>query len=288
MFAESAWPIWQAQFRNGDIQGALQFCGAIEPGSTAPWRDELVSHAAQKFRDRLVTALTGVLGRLQQPSDLRTGALHLAGHLADGRLADALRLCWDNALKPPPDLGAFIWAAARCGGDSIEALLAPMCDAWGALPSNRDDNKPSPREGVMAHGWAWAIWTGASDRAVRFFIQRAGRDDLAWPITYMLYGMDNADVVEFLCRQAKNYSWFFSQMVLHYWDPHGLSSHRGPMSIHSRQRLFDLWVDAVNEADLRDSAFKLWAVSMTAADPPVLQSDPAGKALFILRRSERG
>ena len=88
----------------------------------------------------------------------------------------------------------------------------------------------------------------------------------------MLHGMDHPDVVEFLCRQAKNYAWFFSQMVVHGWDPHWGPAHRGPMTPPSRERLFDLWADEANEADLRESAFKLWAISTTAADLPMLTS----------------
>ena len=285
---DRAWSTSQALFRNGDVTGGLQICLDIEPGVGSVWRDRQIEHAKIRFGARL----RKVIGELLQRQDLeigaRIGALRLAGYLADPQLAESIEGSWKLDSDKESHLGDYLWAAAQCCGNDPERFLGPVFDAWAALPlGSEKDNAPSPRNDLAAHEIRSAPY-GAPTSAIGYFIKRAGKEDLRWPITYMIHGLDHPDAVEFVARELaanerrlEGTSMFspFSLMAADEWKR--AQEERGkPMSRESRDRLLALWQNTGNDKHLRSQAFRLWAATEEAEDLKILRAvDPNDSVL---------
>jgi hypothetical protein len=298
-FKDHTWTAWEALFRNGDLSGGLQLCLALEPGTGASWRDRQVEHAKVRFGSRLTAAIGQFLTKPNIDDGSRVGALRLAGYLADSQLAEAIETSWKCDSERAGHLEDYLWAAARCCGANPQRFVRPMCDAWAALPDEKDDNKPSPRDSLAAHHVKWAFRKDVPASAIGYFIERAKEQNLRWPITYMLNGLDHPDAVEFVVRElaetdrrlegTKNFS-PFSISATDDWrrqqEEDGL-----PMSPESRGRLLGLWQSSENDKHIRSQAFRFWTATRTDDDLDVLRSvdssDPlADSALW--QRLERG
>jgi hypothetical protein len=70
---------------------------------------------------------------------VRTGALRLAGYLADPQLAEAIETSWSLDSDKKAHLADYLWAAALCCGSDPKRFLGLICDAWAALPSEKND-----------------------------------------------------------------------------------------------------------------------------------------------------
>lgn len=298
-FKDHTWTAWEALFRNGDLSGGLQLCLALKPGTGASWRDRQVEHAKVRFGSHLTTALGQLLNKPNIDDGSRVGALRLAGYLADSQLAEAIEASWKCHAERAGHLEDYLWAAARCCGNSAQRFLRPMCDAWAALPDEKDDNKPSPRDSLAAHHVKWAFRKDVPSSAIGYFIERAKEQDLRWPITYLLNGLDHPDAVEFVVRElaetdrrlegTKSFS-LFSISATDDWrrqqEEDGL-----PMSQEAKGRLLALWQSPENDKHIRSQAFRFWAATRTDDDLGILRvvnsSDPlADSALW--QRLERG
>jgi hypothetical protein len=279
-FNTHAWTAWQALFRNGDVAGGLNLCLDVEPGTGAVWRDRQIEHAKMRFGANL----RKVIGQLLQRSDLepgaRIGALRLAGYLADPQLAEPIESSWNFDAEKSNHLADYLWAAAQCCGGDPNRFLAPVCDAWAALPSEREDNSPSPRDDLAAHNIRWAFIKDVPISAIGFFIKRAANEDLRWPITFMLHGMDHPDAVEFVVRelaekerQLEGTKLFspFSVSAADEWRRRQEDRQR-PMSRESRDRLLALWQNAANDKHIRKQAFRFWAVTDGIGDLELLRA----------------
>ncbi|MES2221668.1 MAG: hypothetical protein V4587_11960, partial [Acidobacteriota bacterium] len=200
-FKSHTWTAWEALFRNGDLSGGLQLCLAVEPGTGASWRDRQVEHAKVRFGSGLRAATGRLLCKPDIDDGTRSGALRLAGYLADSQLAEAIEASWSFDSERADHLQDYLWAAARCCGNNAQRFLRPICDVWAALPTEEDDTKPSQRDSIAAHHVKWAFRKDVPISAIGYFIERAKADDLRWPITYMLNGLDHPDAVEFVVRE---------------------------------------------------------------------------------------
>lgn len=299
-FRDKTWPALLARFRNGDVSAGVQLCLRLEPGVTAPWRDHQIAHAKIRFGTALIYRLNELLKRPDLPGDTRTGGLRLAGHLAEPALADSVAACWMSDPDKTERLADYLWAAAECCGNNPERLLGPVCDAWAALSDESPkDGAPSPRSDLAADHIAWAFDEALPPSALRYFIERAQREDLHWPITYMLRGIDHPDAVEHITRKFAAFSresegkegfWIFPTTVRSDWERRQREKGKG-MSLASRQRLRVLWTSTDNDKHLRRQAFLLWAAT-SARDDVALLKTVEESSLFaddILRaRLERG
>ncbi len=280
-FAAQGWTGLLARFRNGDVLGGVELCRRIEPGSGARWRDEQIEHAKLKFGSRLSRTLDRLLRHSDLTADLRKGALRLAGHLADPKLAEAIEACWrlDSALHERLD--DYLWAFAECCDDDPERYLKPICDAWAALPSERPSKGlPSPRGALAANHVRWAFRKWVPAAAIAYFVKRAEQEDLRWPITYMLHDIDHPLAIELTAQEmasslrrvegSKGFS-PFALLAPDEWrrrqEEEGAS-----MSESSRQLLFDYWVGADTDKHLRAAAFRLWAATEGEGDLEILRS----------------
>jgi hypothetical protein len=279
-FNDKIWTAWQALFINGDVAGGLQLCLKVEPGAGAIWRDRQISHAKIRFGSQLRTAIGQLLRRPDLDSGSRVGALRLAGHLADPRLAVSIEASWNLDVEKVTHLKDYLWASAQCCGNDPDRFLGPVCDSWAALPSEMNDNLPSPRDNLAANHIRWAFQKDIPVSAIDYFIKRAKVDDLRWQITYMLHGLDHPDAVEFVIqelaemdRRLEGTDRFspFSISATDDWRRRQEDEGR-PMSRESRDRLLSLWQNQENDKYIRKQAFRIWASTETDGDLNVLRS----------------
>lgn len=270
-----------AGLRNGDLKSGVVLCCGLEPGTGAGWRDRAIEHAKARFGPRLVRELSEVLQRPQLTKGETIGALRLAGHLGDTSLADAIWTRWISDAERSEHLDDYLWAAAQCGGERTDKLLSPICDAWAALSDQPErEGAGSPRDRLAADHVAWAFWARLPEPALRYFISRAGSDDLNWPITYMLHGVDHPDAVAFVASEfaararaleGTNGMPLFLTFICDHWRRQQRESKK-PMSQESRMRLLDVWMNAENDKHLRKQSFRLWAATSHPDDLSILRN----------------
>ena len=151
-FREAATNGQLARLRNGDLSGGVELCTDVHPGATAPWRDSQMEHAKLRHGKRLTQRLDSFLRSGGLTARSRTGALRLAGHLADPALAPAIVACWASDNERSSRLGDYLWASAKCCGEKPVRYLRPICDAWAQLSDEPPKpGYPSPRDGLAAN-----------------------------------------------------------------------------------------------------------------------------------------
>jgi hypothetical protein len=299
-FEEEGWDAWAARFRNGDLAGGIALSLRLDPGTGDPWRDLLMEHVKLRFGHDLVSAIDRKLRDAELSKNVRVALLRLTCYIADPALAGAIMESWNCDLDREDALAEYLMAAAYCCGDGAEQLLAPICDAWAALPSATENNYPSPRDNLAAHSvrFAFRHWPPVS--ALKYFIQRAATEELRWPITYLLHEIDNPDSLEFVTRERATIqqrlaaTGGISPFLISGADRWSRSEDDGgkPMSKASKDRLFGLWHPRDTDKHLREQAFRLWAATHADDDLIVLKRMPSDdplwdKALFArLRRGD--
>jgi len=269
-----------ARFRNGDLSGGIELCIGIEPGAGAPWRDIQIEHAKVRYGRDLTKALDGLLRQTGLDNTTRVGALRMAGHIADPSLALAIEASWIADDNRGIHLADYLWAFGECCGDDPAHYLRPVCDAWAALSDQSDkQGLPSPRDELAANQLRWAFHRCPPLGAIDYFVRRGSQDDLRWPITYMLHGMDNPKAVFFVVQELAEIqrrlegTKSFSPFLMSAKDEWRRAQEKGrPMSKASRDLLLDLWRDDTNDKHLRAQAFSLWAATRDSADIEVLRA----------------
>lgn len=272
-----------AKFRNGDVLGGIYLCSVFEPGCSYPWRDSQIEHAKSKYRYSITETLANTLRGTDLPSQVRIGALRLSGHFAEPSLAPAIEASWNSDNDRLNHLDEYLWAFAECCADDPERFLGPVCDAWASLSDQPEkEGYSSPRNSLAAHEVRWALHQWPPHSAViEYFIERAAQEDLKWPITYMLHGMNHPKAIEFVVhyfaeaeRRIEGTDSVFIMQVEDEWrraQDVGRS-----MSEECRDFLLAIWQDAANDKYLRSKAFTVWAVTEKEGDIKILQDvEPA-------------
>jgi hypothetical protein len=276
-----------ARLHNGDLYGGIELCIHLEPGAGAPWRDIQIEHAKLHHGKKLCDALAGFLKRNDLSTDMRIGALRLAGHFANSDLALSIEVCWEQDKERENHLADYLWAAAECCGKDIESLLGPICDAWAALPNTSEqEHLPSQRDEVAAYEVRWAFEKWPPFQAIDYFIKRARNEDLRWPITFMLHTIDDPEAVVFIAQElatimehiegTSNFPPFISS-VKEDWQR--AQENGRPMSLPSRKALSELWQNKENSKHLRTQAFQLWASTRYPQDLEILRNTESSDIL---------
>ena len=266
-----------ARLRNGDTIGGLELCATLEPGVGASWRDDQIEHAKLRYGVRLTRDLDGILRRRDLNRSAISGALRLAGHIGDSSLAHAIEVCWSIDADKHSHLVDYLWAFGQCCGDEPARFLGPVCDAWAALPDEPErEGEPSPRDNFEDHKLRFAFRRWPPHTAIDYFVQRATREDLKWPITFMLHSMDHPKALAFVAQELAaihrrlEEPGLFSSLVLMEWQQ--AQEDGRPMSDTSRERLLQLWQDDGNDGYLRAKAFSLWAATKQEEDLGILRT----------------
>ncbi len=278
-FKDKSWDARLANLRNGDLGGGLSLCYSLEPHSNVPWRDRCIEHAKARFGKSLIQELETLLRCDDISEGKRIGALRLAGHFGDSALADALWSSWESDQEREARLDEYLWAFVQCAGNRTEMLLTSLCDTWATLPDKAEkEGSRSPRYAV-ADSLSWAFWRRLPKSSLDYFIQRAERDErLRSNILFMLYGVDDPDAVEFVCREIARWLketegtdrfWPFVRDTSEHWQRQQREG-GGPMSNESRKRLRSLWEDGSNEKHLRIHALRMWSATMQPDDLDIL------------------
>ncbi|WP_266180842.1 ATP-binding protein [Dyella humicola] len=286
---------FEARFRNGDIGAGLNWLTEYSFEVSFPGRRELVDRVRQKYGSALVRALDAILRNQGVPERALVGALILAGYIAEPSLAPAVREAWRHCVDSR-HLRVFLWAAARVCGDEAEATLAPICDAWEALPHENGVNSVSPRNDLAAYGVDWKFSEEVPRSAIPYFVERAARSEaLYWQITFMLRGVDDPVAVqheaEYLARRSRDADGggFIDHFLKDEWrrrDEQGR-----PMSRASKDRLFGISDDDSNDDHLRKQAFYLWESSVDSRDVGLARTVAIGDVRFnasLWCRARRG
>lgn len=280
-FKDKSWDARIAKLRNGDLEGGVFLCYGLEPRSNAMWRDRCIDHAKARFGVALIKDLDGYLRQEGLSDGKRIGALRLAGHIGDSGLADAVWSCWQADQERIPRLDEYLWAFAHCAGARTEEFLAPPCDAWASLSDKREkESSRSPRYAV-GDSLSWAFWRGLPKASLEYFVQRAGQDEaLREHIMYMLHGVDDPDLVEFVARETarglieiegSNKIWPFVRTSAEHWQRQQRQG-GGAMSTASRRRLRALWEDETGQKHLRIHSLRLWAATAQSDDLEALRT----------------
>lgn len=289
-----------ARLHNGDLCGGIELCIHLEPGTGAPWRDTQIEHAKLHHEKKLCDALAVFLKRNDLSTDMRIGALRLAGHFANSDLALSIEVCWEQDKERGNHLADYLWAAAECCEKDPERFLGPICDAWATLPNTPEQQHlSSQRNGLAAHEVRWAFEKWPSVSAIDYFIKRAGSEDLRWPITFMLHTIDHPKAVVFIAQELaaimkkiEGTSSFSPYISLVKEDWQRAQENGRPMSLPSRNALFDLWQNKTNSKYLRTQAFLLWAATRYPQDLEILHSiEPSYEVLadkILIERLVRG
>lgn len=279
-------PLLEARFRNGDLSAALSWLTEYPFEVNVGGRQELVDHVRSRWGIGLTHGVANVLRSQSSQPRAVLGALYLAGYLGESTLAHAVRDAWDRTKPEDRDLEAFLWAAARVCGNDAAITLGPVCDAWAALPEPADHmSVVQSRSSLAAHGVSWKFRDHPPRAALPYFVKRAANEDLRWPITYMLRGIDDpiavqhqAEQLAYRSRQAEGTGGFIDHFVKDEWRR--LSEDQGrSMSGASKTRLFQLATDLANDKHLREQAFKLWEISVAPDDVAIARAIPRGDLL---------
>ena len=263
-----------ARLRNGDAGGGIELCITLGPGISYPWRDIQIEHAKLRHGAELARVVGIFLQRNDLNSTVRKGALRLAGLIGDPVLASAIEVCWNLDDEKSRYLSEYLWAFGQCCGNEPGRFLEPVCDAWAALPDERDsENGTSPRARVGAYELRFAFRRWPPDSAIDYFVERAAYDDLNWPITSMLHNIDHPRAVLFVVQklaadrrryQNRDPFFHFAHSVAQEWKR--AQEDGRPMSEESRELLRRLWLDDRNDDCLRIEAFSLWEATRTDDD----------------------
>jgi hypothetical protein len=289
------WSALRARFRNGDVSAGVTLCYSFDPALGSPWRDQQIEHAKSRFGDDLVRTLDEILRQAGLDQRTRIGALRLAGYLADHRVALAIEASWKVDAQVYHNLDEYLWAAAQCCGTDPERFLGPVCDAWAALPEKSgNDNHPRTRSGLAADGVRPGFQRHPPVHALGYFIFRAASDDLRWPITYMLHGVDHPDVQVFIAHQlaamdrrsecTKSFN-IFGHTIASRWNRDRGNSRA--MSRESRLALLNLWQGQPADQYLRTAAFKIWVATEASGDLDILRQITPSDPLWSMALRQR-
>lgn len=292
----NSWQGLRASFRNGDFFAGIELCYSHEPGVQVVGHLELIEHVKRNQGISLIRTLDDLLRSDKLTSDHRSGALRLAGHLGDPKLAGAIKVSWSADAGRDERLTDYLWAGAQCCGDDASQLLAPVCDSWAALPDKTGEDRSSPRFDLAAHEVRWTFRGRLPGQAISYFVKRAQSPELRWPITYMLHEIDHPDALEFLARELAAMDDRFEEtspftvVAVDDWVRRQEKTGQA-MSDMSRDRLREIWANRTHRKNLRKCAFRLWCSTTAKGDIPILQTISSGDDLeepALFQRIRRG
>lgn len=280
------WPaLWEARMRNGDVEAAAWYSDRLGIHFVSTRMGLLVQHAQETFGDRFVRDLSALLERIYFPEDLRIGALYLAGHLGDPKLAEAIARNWEEGCSTVNVLRAFLWAGLRCCSDPAP-LLDPMLEFWGKLPEDRREKHRQPdRSSVATYGLSNGVArVEISDAAVLYLLIRASAQDgpLAWPLFIILRRLDHPDALEFCLRDKRGWD------LTSYWDSRSFGR---TAVMRSRDRLRRIWEEEVEDPTARERAFSLWSLGSNEEEIEVFRTIGPDSLLYgqaLRKRADLG
>ena len=222
-----------------------------------------LGRALHRHRSSMVNTCAAILENHELDERWRRGALILAGYIGDKQLSGAVDDAWRISKDRPGTVLAALWAALRCSVSASGAVLDDILSAWAEL-DNGDQNGMGSVRTRLAQELQFASRWGFPLPALAHLVARARTDErLRWPITFGVQRVDHPLIVDFLATEAadrlKGKSEFshWTQTLGEQWDP--LVERRGKrLSSESLLALRSLWEFEAGDAQLRETAFKMW------------------------------
>ena len=270
----------RAGFRNGDFDKGITLCQLTHPGVSYIAQEQLMEYMITKYRDELVAF---VIERLNSnlsssfvfASSERIGILRMCGYLADDKLFDVLKKSWESENNKSELLGDYFWACSHCCGDNASVLLEPIFNMWASLSDKEEtEGLGTPRDRFAAHEIRWAFKKYVPKNAIDYFIEQTQREELTWPITYMLHGIDHPNVVNYMAHyfaqkeeelEGTGYSNHFLSSSSDVWKRNNKA-----MSESSKAELYKLWSNINSSKYIRLQSFKLWSATYLEYDKELL------------------
>jgi len=263
----------QARFRNGDLRAGLRLLTMYPFGATIAGRRELLQHIFARWGATMTQELSDILRQSDIDSRTYRGALYFAGYLGNPIFTSAILEHWNKTDPDQRDLEAYLWAASRCYDELAGGLLTAVCDAWSALPSSRNSGESSPRDELAAHEIAWEFRDYIPVAAIPYFVQRAQSDDqLSWPLTYMLRGVDHPTSIEHIVRYLATFdNSIGSHFFLDEWERRQQELGKR-MSEETKRHLLRLALSSETEDKIRKIAFSTWGLTQAPDDVKELRT----------------
>lgn len=279
-FQNESYSYDRAGFRNGDFHKGITLCQLTHPGVNYIAHEQLMEYMITKYREELIAFVIERLNLNLSSSFVfayseRIGILRMCGYLADDKLFDVLKKSWEYENNKSELLGDYFWACSHCCGNNASVLLEPIFNMWASLSDKEEtEGMGTPRDWFASHEIHWAFKKYVPKNAIDYFIEQTQREELTWPITYMLHGIDHPNVVNYMAH-------YFAQKEEElegtgYFN-HFLSSSRDvwkrdnkAMSESSKAELYKLWSNKNLNKYIRLQSFKLWSATYLAHDKELL------------------
>lgn len=290
-----------AKLRSGDVEGGFDVCASRGLHAAVWWLPNVLEAATElRGKKSVISDISRAITESTPGSRRREAALMLAGVSGQPALCEALLAAWKAGDDQDECLREYLWAFARCATPATaKALLDPVCIRWAALPAPAH-NDPRTNEQTIWDLAAYDVREGFNrlppEGALDYFFQRAASEDLAWPIEYMLHGIDHPEVVKFITgvlartREKSESAYATSGLRSLHWR--GLHDDAWPpQSAMSRGALLEIWQDPASSAHMRIAAFDWWASSKDPRDLGLLRAlegDPVLAERALRNRLERG
>jgi len=270
----------RAGFRNGDFDKGITLCQFTHPGVSYIAHEQLIEYLITKYREELITFVIERLN-LNLSSDFvfdyskRMGILRMCGYLADDKLFDVLKKSWEYENNKSELLGDYFWACSHCCGNNAPVLLEPIFDMWASLSDKEEtEGMGTPRNRFAAHEIHWAFKKYVPKNAIDYFIEQTQREELTWPITYMLHGIDHPNAVNYMAHyfaqkeeelEGTGYFNHFLSSSSDVWKRDNKA-----MSESSKAELYKLWSNKNSNKYIRLQSFKLWSATYLEYDKELL------------------
>lgn len=279
-FKNESYSYDRAGFRNGNFHKGITLCQLTHPGVNYIAHEQLMEYMITKYREELITFVIERLNLNLSSSFVfayseRMGILRMCGYLADDKLFDVLKKSWEYENNKSELLGDYFWACSHCCGNNASVLLEPIFNMWASLSDKEEtEGMGTPRNSFAAHEIHWAFKKYVPKNAIDYFIEQTQREELTWPITYMLHGIDHPNVVNYMAH-------YFAQKEeelegTEYFNPFLSSSSdvwkrdNKAMSESSKAELYKLWSNKNSNKYIRLQSFKLWSTTYLEHDKELL------------------
>lgn len=258
--------ILRARLRNGDaLAGARALSQEFFPAIRFDWLETLLSQARSRHGPALAAGLESLLNSTALDERLRTGAMILAGYLADSRLAEPLRAAWKNAPDQLATLPEALWAALRCSNDAPQESLDPLMQSVMMLETGEAGGRLSSRESVLEQ-ISLAVRHGISDSVIGYLVELGQTRKYRWIVTAILDRLDHPLAIEYVVRclalsahhaRGKNLVPLYALHWKNQWRKRAVDGGR-VLSPRSLAVLRSLWETTTHPDWLREYAFDVW------------------------------
>ncbi len=279
-FKNESYSYDRAGFRNGDFHKGITLCQLTHPGVNYIAHEQLMEYMITKYREELIAFVIERLNSNLLSSSIFAyseciGILRMCGYLADDKLFDVLKKSWEYENNKSELLGDYFWACSHCCGDNVSVLLEPIFDMWASL-SDKEETKGLgiPRNRFPTNQIRWAFKKYVPKNAIDYFIEQTKREELTWPITYMLHGIDHPNAVNYMAHylarkkeelEGTGYSNHFFSSFRDVWERDNKA-----MSESSKAELYKLWSNKNSNKYIKLQSFKLWSTTYLEHDKELL------------------